>query len=45
MPEVIERFEVLLESGDRERAVGTTKREVAGLPPVMVGYLHSEAAW
>ena len=40
-PEVIERLEALLETGDRDGVVATTMREVAGLPPEAVEYMRS----
>jgi pimeloyl-ACP methyl ester carboxylesterase len=43
--EVIERLEALLGAGDRDGVVGTTMREVAGLPPETVEYMRSQPVW
>jgi pimeloyl-ACP methyl ester carboxylesterase len=43
--EVIERLEALLGAGDRDGVVGTTMRDVAGLPPETVEYMRSQPVW
>jgi len=42
---VIERLERLLDDGDRDAVVATMLREVAGLPPEVIGQMRSQPAW
>lgn len=44
-PEVIERLETLLQAGDRDEAVATMARQIAGQPPEVVAYMRSQPAW
>ncbi len=44
-PELIERFETLLHAGDRDEAVATMAREVAGQPPEVVAYMRTQPQW